>query len=114
MKRARAGSALLLLTAMALAATASPATAASPVAASSSSPAWRVSTTVSIASHSTQMFSAASAAPIPSWTWAVGGTTPVRGTGAATPVAETWNGHAWSRLTVPAKAERRSARTRSW
>jgi hypothetical protein len=104
MKRAPAGSALLLLTATALASTASPAAAASPVATGSSSPAWRVSTSVSVGSHSTQMFGVTSAAPIPSWTWAVGGTTPVSGTGGATPVAETWNGRAWSRLTVPPKA----------
>ena len=103
MKRAHAGSALLFLTAMALAVTTSPATVAT-AGARSSSAAWRVSATVSIASHSTQLFSVTSAAPIPSWTWAVGGTTPASGKGGATPVAETWNGRAWSRLTVPAKA----------
>jgi hypothetical protein len=93
----------LAATSLALAATVGPAAVATAAPATSTT-GWRVSTTVSVPSASTQMFSVASAADIPSWTWAVGGATPANGTGNATPVAETWTGRAWSRLTVPTKA----------
>jgi hypothetical protein len=102
MKLGRTGLSLAA-TSLALAATVGPAAAATAGPAGSTT-GWRVAATISVPSHSTQMLSVASAAPIPSWTWAVGGTTPVSGTGNATPVAETWNGRAWSRLTVPASA----------
>jgi hypothetical protein len=108
MKNDRTGLSLVAVaaTSLALAATAGPATMASaaPATSTTGTTGWRVSTTVSVPSASTQMLSVTSAAPIPSWTWAVGGATPVSGTGNATPVAETWTGRAWSRLIVPAKA----------
>lgn len=105
MKNGRTGLSLAALatTSLALAATVGPAAAATAAPATSTT-GWRVSATVSVPSASTQMFSVTSAADIPSWTWAVGGATPASGTGSATPVAETWTGRAWSRLTVPASA----------
>lgn len=105
MRNDRTGLSLTALaaTSLALAATVGPAAGATAAPAADTS-GWRVAATISVPSHATQMFSVASAAAIPSWTWAVGGATPVSGTGNATPVAETWTGRAWSRLTVPAQA----------
>jgi len=104
LRRRRAGSALVALTMVVLGvAGAGPATAglaASPATGSG----WRAIATISVPSHSTGMFAVASAAPIPGWTWAVGGTAPVPGTGQIKPIVETWTGAKWSRLAVPSAA----------
>src|SRR5215470_7251775 len=104
LKRKRAGSALVALTMAVLAVVGTGPAKAGLAASPATGSGWRAIATISVPSHSTAMFAVASAAAIPGWTWAVGGTVPAAGTGQTRPIVETWTGSKWSRLAVPSAA----------